>query len=206
MFSIITIASSTTKPVEMVSAISVRLLRLNPAKYIAANVPTSESGTATAGNQRGREPPEEQEDHRHDQRDRQHQLELHIGNRGSDRRRAISENGDVDRRRQRVRELRQERLDAIDDGDGVRGRLALHVHDDGRRRVHPGGLAHVFDAVDDVGHVREAHRGAILVGHDQRAVRRARCELIVGVDGVRLVRTVEGAFGLIGVCRRNGVA
>src|SRR5919108_5004014 len=49
MFSIMTIASSTTKPVEIVSAISVRLLRLNPAKYMAAKVPTSDNGTATAG-------------------------------------------------------------------------------------------------------------------------------------------------------------
>src|SRR5579862_9320412 len=49
MFSIMTIASSTTKPVEMVSAISVRLLRLNPNAYIAAKVPTRESGTATLG-------------------------------------------------------------------------------------------------------------------------------------------------------------
>ena len=49
MFSIITIASSTTKPVEMVSAISVRLLRLKPIAYIAAKVPTKDSGTATLG-------------------------------------------------------------------------------------------------------------------------------------------------------------
>ncbi len=49
MFSIITIASSTTKPVEMVSAISERLSRLYPSAYIAANVPTIESGTATLG-------------------------------------------------------------------------------------------------------------------------------------------------------------
>src|SRR6266481_5766872 len=49
MFSIITMASSTTKPVEMVSAISVRLLRLYASRYMAANVPTSDSGTATLG-------------------------------------------------------------------------------------------------------------------------------------------------------------
>src|SRR3990172_1293734 len=48
-FSIITIASSTTKPVAIVSAISVRLLMLNPARYITPKVPTSESGTATLG-------------------------------------------------------------------------------------------------------------------------------------------------------------
>src|SRR5208283_5753659 len=49
MFSITTIASSTTNPVEIVSAISDRLSRLNPHRYITANVPTSDVGTATAG-------------------------------------------------------------------------------------------------------------------------------------------------------------
>ena len=38
-----------TKPVAMVSAIRVRLLRLNPARYITPNVPTSDSGTARLG-------------------------------------------------------------------------------------------------------------------------------------------------------------
>ena len=49
MFSIITIASSTTNPVEMVSAIRVRLFRLYPSRYITPKVPTSDSGTATLG-------------------------------------------------------------------------------------------------------------------------------------------------------------
>ena len=49
MFSITTMASSTTKPVEMVRAISERLSRLYPSRYITANVPISETGTATAG-------------------------------------------------------------------------------------------------------------------------------------------------------------
>src|SRR5665213_4522946 len=49
MFSIITIASSTTKPVEMVRAIRVRLFRLYPSRYITPNVPTRDSGTATLG-------------------------------------------------------------------------------------------------------------------------------------------------------------
>src|SRR5664279_4322112 len=48
MFSIITIASSTTNPVEMVSAMSVRLFRLYPRAYIAANVPLSLIGTFAA--------------------------------------------------------------------------------------------------------------------------------------------------------------
>src|ERR1700728_2320347 len=49
MFSIMTMASSTTKPVEMVSAINVRLFRLKPSAYIAAKVPTSDRGTAILG-------------------------------------------------------------------------------------------------------------------------------------------------------------
>ena len=49
MFSIITIASSTTNPVATVRAIKVRLLIEKPAKYITPNVPTKDSGTTTAG-------------------------------------------------------------------------------------------------------------------------------------------------------------
>src|SRR5580698_2945190 len=49
MFSITTIASSTTKPVEMVSAINDKLSRLKPSKYITASVPTSDSGTDRLG-------------------------------------------------------------------------------------------------------------------------------------------------------------
>ena len=49
MFSIITIASSTTKPVEIVSAISERLSRLKPSSFITPNVPINVSGSATLG-------------------------------------------------------------------------------------------------------------------------------------------------------------
>ncbi|MNK97625.1 hypothetical protein D3C87_1179690 [compost metagenome] len=49
MFSRTTMASSTTKPVAIVSAISDRLLSENPHRYITANVPTSDTGTATLG-------------------------------------------------------------------------------------------------------------------------------------------------------------
>ena len=45
MFSIMTMASSTTKPTETASAISVRLLIEKPAHHMAAQVPASDSGT-----------------------------------------------------------------------------------------------------------------------------------------------------------------
>ena len=46
-FSIMTMASSTTKPTEMVMAIKDRLSSEKPATHIAATVPASDSGTAT---------------------------------------------------------------------------------------------------------------------------------------------------------------
>jgi len=48
-FSRTTTASSTTKPVAIVSAISDRLLMLKPARYMTPKLPTSDTGTATAG-------------------------------------------------------------------------------------------------------------------------------------------------------------
>src|SRR4029077_14589032 len=44
-----TIGSSTTKPVAMVSAISERLFRLNPHRYMTPKVAISDTGTATLG-------------------------------------------------------------------------------------------------------------------------------------------------------------
>ena len=49
MFSIITIASSTTNPVEMVKAINERLSRLKPASFMTPNVPITAKGSATLG-------------------------------------------------------------------------------------------------------------------------------------------------------------
>ena len=49
IFSIMTIASSTTKPVEIVRAIKLRLFRLNPSRYMAPKVPTRDNGTAAPG-------------------------------------------------------------------------------------------------------------------------------------------------------------
>jgi hypothetical protein len=49
MFSSITIASSTTKPIERISAIIERLLRLKCRICITVNVPRTEKGSASAG-------------------------------------------------------------------------------------------------------------------------------------------------------------
>ena len=49
MFSSMTMASSTTKPTESVSAMSEMLSRLNPSTYMAAKVPTTDMGSARLG-------------------------------------------------------------------------------------------------------------------------------------------------------------
>src|ERR1035441_7227024 len=49
MFSITTMASSTTKPVEIVNAINERLSMLKPNRYMTAKVAISDAGTATVG-------------------------------------------------------------------------------------------------------------------------------------------------------------
>src|SRR5580698_1485487 len=49
MFSSMTIASSTTKPTEIVSAIRERLSRLKFSRYMVANVPISATGTVILG-------------------------------------------------------------------------------------------------------------------------------------------------------------
>ena len=126
MFSIITIASSTTKPVAIVIAISDRLLRLNPARYITPNVPTSDSGTDRLGMIVAGRAAEKQEDHQHDQNNGERRARArHRVDRGADRLRAVAQHRDVDRRRQRRPQPRQQRLDAIDDLDDIGAGLAL---------------------------------------------------------------------------------
>ena len=49
MFSSMTMASSTTKPTDRVSASRDRLSRLKPSAYMTAKVPTTEIGKAKAG-------------------------------------------------------------------------------------------------------------------------------------------------------------
>ena len=139
MFSIMTMASSTTKPVEMVRAIRDRLFRLKPSRYMTPKVPTRESGTATLGMMVAGEVAQEQEDHQHHQDHGQHQLELHVSDGGADGGGAVGEHRDLDRGRQGALQLRQQLFDAVDDLDDVGARLALDVDDHrrGRRSSRP---------------------------------------------------------------------
>ncbi len=89
MFSSITIASSTTKPTQSVSAISERL-----SMRVAEQVHDGEGADdrqrhREAGDQRGGHVAQEQEDHQHDQADGEEQRELHVVDRVADGHRAV---------------------------------------------------------------------------------------------------------------------
>ena len=131
MFSSITIASSTTKPMERMSAIIERLSRVKPSTSITANVPRMENGSASAGNQRRRAVVQEREDHRRPRAASVmsivHWMSLE---RLADVARAVAADLEVDRRRQLALERRQQRADRVGDLDGVAAGLPHHLQVD----------------------------------------------------------------------------
>ncbi len=107
MFSSMTMASSTTKPTDSVNASSVMLLIEKPNAYIAAQVPMSDTGTASAGMnvadifRRNRKITMMTSTIAMSQR------LLHVDDRVADRDRAVVEQVHVDRRRHLRAERRQ---------------------------------------------------------------------------------------------------
>ncbi len=77
--------------------------------------------------------------------------------------------------------------------------LALNIQNDGGMFIGPGGLPDIFCAIEDGSDIAEPNRRAVAVRNDDRAIAFAREQLIVRADGIGLMRTVEGAFGLIDV-------
>ena len=151
-------------------------------------MPTIDSGTATDGNDGGGEVAQEEEDHHDHERDGEHQLEFDILDRGANGDGAIGQHLDLDAGGQAGLQLRQQLLDAVDDGDDVGAGLALNVDDDGGLAIHPRGLLGVFRGIDDGGHVGGADGSAVAIGNDDGLVVGAGEQLVVGADGVGLAR------------------
>ena len=89
MFSTTTMASSTTNPVAIVRAIRLRLSRLYPSRYMTANVPTSDTGTATLGISVARQSRRKTEHDGDHQPDRDQQRDFDVADAGPDGRRAV---------------------------------------------------------------------------------------------------------------------
>ena len=171
-----------------------------------AKRPDQGKGHRNAGNNGSRQVAQEEENDHHHQRHGQHQLEFHVVDGSPNGGGPVGQNADLDGGRQRLHELIEQHLDAVHDGNDIGARLALNVHDDGRRVVHPGGLADILDVVLDARHVGQVHRGAVPVGHDQRAVVRTGEQLIVRANLIGLVRAVKTALRLVHVGSHDGVA
>ena len=97
--------------------------------------------------------------------------------------------------------MRQRLLHAVDGLDDVGAGLA--EDDDQHRRLAVGQaeIAHVLDGIVHRGEVRQLHRGAVAVGHDQRRVIGGLGGLVVGIDLIALVAVVDRALRAVGVCR-----
>ncbi len=186
MFSITTIASSTTKPVAIVSAISERLSRLKSNSYMIASAPTSDSGTDRLGMivagmlRRNRKITSTTSPTASDSSNSTSSTEARIVVV-----RSVSGVISIDAR-QRGRQLRQQLLDAVDDLDDVGAGLALDVDDERRRRVHPGGELVVLGADLDRRDVAQPDRRAVAIGDDGVEIIVGVADLVVGVDRDRI--------------------
>ena len=199
MFSSITIASSTTKPTQRISAIIDRLLMLNPRICMTANVPRIEKGSASAGMSVA-DPL---------WRKRKitattsssvisivHWMSVNAARMLFDRSpRTVmcTEGGSCDSR------IGQQLADGVGDLDGVRAWLPLEREIDGALAalagVEPRGVEVVLDAVDDGGDLIQPQRPAVAVGHDHPLELIGVVQLSRRLDVVGLLRAEQLARG-----------
>ena len=151
-----------------------------------------------------RQIPQEQEDHEDDQAQRDEQRQLHVVHRLPDRRRAVVEGTDFNRRGQLRREPRDRRLHRVRHLDGVCARLALDRQDDRAPAVEPAGRAVVLHVVQHARHVLEAHGRAVLIGHRELAKFGRARDRAVGQHRVRALRSPQRSRGKIGIAGRYG--
>ena len=161
MFSIITMASSTTKPVPMVSAISDRLSSEKPQNHITPKVAMSESGKRDPGDDGGADGAQEDQHHQHHQRDAEDERELHVVDRGADGLGAVAHDGELDVTRHCAFEARHFGMHTAHGFDDIGAGLALDVDDDRRHALVPAADLVVLQSVDDVGDVAQHHRRAV---------------------------------------------
>ena len=173
MFSTTTMASSTTKPTEMVAAISERLSRLKPATYMTVAAPSSDSGTTRARYDGDAHIAQEQEDHKDHEPDGEAEGELHVLDRSADRLGSVGENVDGHGRGDDGLKPRQRSLDEIDGLDHVCAGLLGDDEQDRRLIVVPGLGVKILRAVDGVADVLHPHRRPVSIGdYDVVIVRR----------------------------------
>ena len=127
---------------------------------------------------------QEDEDHHDDERDGQQQRELHVLDGGADGLGAVADDFDLDRRRDRGHQPRQQRLDLVDGVDDVGAGLLEDHQEHAALAVGPGRLLGVFRPGDGLADVADPQRAAVAVGDDDVVPVLGIEHLVVGVDRV----------------------
>src|SRR6266852_3081327 len=132
--------------------------------------------------------------HHDDERNRQHQRELHVGDRCADGLGAIGNDIYLDGGRDRGLQHRHHRLDPTHGLDGVGAGLALDRQDDRPLLVVPAGDQLILSRADGAADIAYADRRPVAIGDDQVGVLVGLEQLIVGIERVGLARAVERSF------------
>src|SRR5262249_48616201 len=206
MFSIMTMASSTTKPVPIVSAMSERLSSENPQNHMMPKVAMIDSGSATPAMMVARMV--RRKISTTVMTNATLRISVNCTSRTEARMLAVAAwtTGRVEPTSNGRLQFRQLVLDALYRLDDIGAGLALDVDDDGWLALVEAPDPAVFESIDHIGHISEQDRGSVAIGHDDVAVGIGCGELVVGGDGVGLVRAVERAFGAGDVRRDDHVA
>ena len=161
--------------------------------------PDDGQGQRQAGDNGGREIPQEEKDHHDHQPQGQQQGELDIVHRFPDGDGAVVQGNDLHRGRDLVPDGGQQLIDGVHHLDGVGARLALDGQDNGPGGLVPGSDLVVGDAVDHPADLRQAHGLAAPVGHNEGPVGVGGGELPGGHHRHRLVGAIQGAGGQVDV-------
>ena len=195
MFSSMTIASSTTKPTEIVSAISDTLSSEYPMMYIAAMVPRSDRGIATAGMNVARNVRRNPKTTITTSAQEISSVRKTSFDRGADGLRAVAEEEEMGRGRKVALQGGQERTHALHRLVQVVADLLVDIDHHGLVALHPGPLLHVLDTVDHRPDIADAHHGSVVGGERDRAELRGLDKLVVRIQRDRLAKAAERALG-----------
>ncbi|MEA3025066.1 MAG: multidrug efflux pump, partial [Alphaproteobacteria bacterium] len=148
-----------------------------------------------AGDDGGADGAQKDQHHQHHQHDAEHQGKLHVVDRRADGGGAVVDDGEIGAGRDGALQARQFGAQPLHGIDDIGAGLALHVDDDRRRAFVVGADLAVLQPLHHVGDVAEQHRRAVAKRHRDGFVGFRGVDLVVGGDGVGLVRAVERAFG-----------
>ena len=199
MFSITTMASSTTKPGRNGESHQRKIVQAVAAEVHHRECADQRHGNGHRGNKRGAAIPQKDEDHDDYEPDGKQQRALHVVYRRADGGSAIENDRGVNPLGNRRFDGRQLRANAIDGVDDIGARLAEHDKHDGAFAVQVTSGAHVLYRVDYIGDVLKMDGCAIFVADDDRFVILGVGNLVVGENVGARDAVGDLPFGEIGV-------